>query len=303
MDKEKAKFVLQSFRPDGADSQDGDFAEALQLATEDRELSEWLVRERAFDAEFAEALARVDLPQSLRQNVLLAMVQDGGDFPRVDMVEEGKWIDAMATIEVPAGLRERVLTAMDQTATVHKPVFSWRRAGIPIAAAAGIAMALVLFREPTAEVNNVASSGAETEVVSKVPVGAVAAGFVRTYESPIFSLDKTDEGMGEMMTYLRGKDLPCGKGYLPPGLRSCKGLGCRELVIDGIRGSLICFDDKDGTVHLVIFRKDDITGDLPGMSDPAIKQSGDWASAAWERDGYVFTMMGLRDKSKFSGFF
>ncbi len=38
MDKERAKFVLQSFRPDGADVDDIDFAEALVLATKDREL-------------------------------------------------------------------------------------------------------------------------------------------------------------------------------------------------------------------------------------------------------------------------
>ena len=229
MDKEKAKFVLQSFRPDGADSQNIDFADALQLATEDRELGEWLVRERAFDAGFAEALARVDLPQGLRQSVLLAMVQDGGDFPKVDMIEEGRWIAAMAEIRVPQGLRERVLTAMDQTAKVHRPASNWRRVGIPVAAAAGIALALVLFREPSADSRDTVDTASEIKAGSKVPLEAVAAGFVRTYESPIFSLDKTDGGMGEMMTYLRRKDLPCGKGYLPPGLLTCKGLGCREV--------------------------------------------------------------------------
>ena len=53
MDKEQAKFILQSFRPDGADAADTDFAEALQLAVEDRELGEWLADERATDAAFA----------------------------------------------------------------------------------------------------------------------------------------------------------------------------------------------------------------------------------------------------------
>ncbi len=297
MDREKAKFVLQSFRPDGADSQDIEFAEALQIATEDRELGEWLVRERAFDAEFAEALARVDLPEGLRENILLSMVQDGRDFPKVDMAEEGKWIAAIATIEVPEGLRERVIMAMDQTATVHKADFGWKRFGIPLAAAAGIAMAFVLMRETPAEPDAVVSND------GRVPVEAVAASFVRTVESPIFSLDKMSGETPQLVSYLRGKGLPCGQGYLPPGLKDSKGLGCRELVIDGVRGSLICFDEKDGTVHLVIFRKSDLKGNLPGISQPQIEQSGDWAKASWEEDNYVFTMMGMRDKSKFEDFF
>ncbi len=297
MDKEKAKFVLRSFRPDGADTKDIDFAEALQLATEDRELGEWLVRERAFDAEFAEALARVDLPKGLRESVLLAMVQDGGDFPKVDMVEEGKWITAMAGIEVPEGLRERILTAMEQTATVHKPNFGWKRFGIPLAAAAGIALAFVAMREPSIAQAPVADH------TGRVSIDAVSAGFVRTFESPIFSLDKVSGETPQLVSYLKGKDLPCGEGYLPPGLQDCKGLGCRELVIDGVRGSLICFDEKNGTVHLVIFRKKDIEGDLPGISNPLIEQSGDWASATWEKGNYVFAMMGMRDKSRFKGFF
>lgn len=303
MDKNKAKFVLQSFRPDGADTKDGDFAEALQLATEDRELGEWLVRERAFDAEFAEALARVDLPRGLRESILLAMVQDGRDFPKADMAEEGKWILAMAGIEVPTGLRERVLTAMEQTANVHQPRFGWRRIGIPLAAAAGIAMAFVLLREPAGLSGRAAQNDAVLDSDRKVPIRAVAAGFVRTFESPIFSLDKTDGEMPEMITYLRGKDLPCGKGYLPPGLKDCQGIGCRELVIEGVKGSLICFDDEDGTIHLVIFRKADLQGELPGISNPEMTQSGDWASASWEENGFVFVMMGMRDKSKFSRFF
>ena len=55
MDKEQAKFILQSFRPDGADAQDPDFAEALALAAQDRELGDWLASERAQDAAFAAA--------------------------------------------------------------------------------------------------------------------------------------------------------------------------------------------------------------------------------------------------------
>jgi hypothetical protein len=36
--------ILGSYRPDGADASDPDFAEALHLAAADRELGEWLAR-------------------------------------------------------------------------------------------------------------------------------------------------------------------------------------------------------------------------------------------------------------------
>ncbi len=295
MDKEKAKFVLESFRPDGADTHNKDFAEALHLATEDRELGQWLVRERAFDAEFAEALARVDLPEGLRESVLLAMVQDGGDFPKVDMAEEGKWIRAMAGIEVPEGLRERVLTAMEQTSKVDTTGFVWKSLGLPLAAAAGIAMAFILIRgdEP----------GRLADSVERVSIEAVQAGFVRTFESPTFSLDESGQDAPHLVTHLRKLNLPCGGGFLPPGLKDCKGLGCRELLIDGKKGSLICFDDDSGPVHLVIFRRSDIECDLPGLKTPEMGQSGGWARASWAEGNYVFTMMSLRDKSGMDEFF
>ena len=56
MDKEQARFILRSFRPDGADARDPDFTEALELAMEDRELGDWLANERAFDTAFSQAL-------------------------------------------------------------------------------------------------------------------------------------------------------------------------------------------------------------------------------------------------------
>ena len=66
MDKERAKFVLQSFRPDGEDVNEPAFAEALELAAKDRELGEWLAAERAQDAAFAAMLSDVEIPEDRR---------------------------------------------------------------------------------------------------------------------------------------------------------------------------------------------------------------------------------------------
>lgn len=286
---------MRCFRPDGADAQDEDFAEALKMATGDRELGEWLMRERAFDAEFAEALARVALPAGIRESVLLAMVKDGQGFPQVDLEGEREMIMAMASIEVPSGLREHILEAMERTTKVERVNFGWRRFGIPVAAAAGIAMAFV-FVESKPEDN-------VTSAKPTISIDAVQAGFVRTFESPVFSLDEVEGGMSHQISHLRSKGLPCGGGYLPPGLVGVNSIGCRELVIDGKRGSLICFDTEKGTVHLVIFRCSDVADELPEMSHPVIEQSGDWAKACWRKEKYAFSLMAVRDKDSLAGLF
>ena len=90
MDKEQAKFILQSFRPDGADAQDPDFADALAVAAEDRELGEWLAEERAQDASFAAALASVEIPEALRENIL-------GVLRGEDRAEDYSEMDAAGT--------------------------------------------------------------------------------------------------------------------------------------------------------------------------------------------------------------
>jgi hypothetical protein len=298
MDKERARFVLRSFRPDGADSDDVDFAEALRFATNDRELGEWLMRERAFDAEFAEALARVELPEGLREKVFLAMVQDRGGFPKADSAFDAAMIASIGAIKVPEGLRENVIEAMERTAKVERGAFGWKRVGIPLAAAAGIALAFLLADGGQSE-NTVAKPVPPV----KIGIESVQAGFVRIHDSPTFSIDQVDGGMPHLISHLRAKGLPCGGGYLPPGLEGVRSLGCRELVIDGKRGSLICFDTESGTVHLVIFRRTDVSDELPEMEQPVIEQSGSWAKAHWRKEKYAFSLMAMRDRDSLAGFF
>lgn len=298
MDKERARFVLQSFRPDGADSQDVDFAEALNLATSDRELGEWLMHERAFDAEFAEALARVELPEGLREKVFLAMVQDGGGFSMADSKIDEAFISAITGIEVPVDLREKVIEAMQHTAKIERGSFGWKRVGIPLAAAAGIALALILVDGGKPD-----EALAKFHAAERIAVEELQSGFVRIHDSPLFSLDQQASEMPQLISYLREKGLPCGGGCLPPGLEGVKGLGCRELVIDGKRGSLICFDTENGTVHLVIFRRADVADHLPEMENPVIEQSGDWAKATWHKEKYAFFLMAMTDKSSLARLF
>ena len=298
MDRERARFVLRSFRPDGADTEGSDFAEALRLAISDRELGEWLVRERAFDAEFAECLARVDLPEGLRSSVLLAMVQGGSEFPKVDREGDRRMMEAMISVKIPEGLRVRVLESMEQTAKVSPSLpRAWMRFGIPLAAAAGIALAFIFIGHDKAEKNIPAISA------SRISVEAVEAGFVSVYESPRFSLDETGSSQRVLISHLKKRGLPCGDLQFPPGLDYLKGLGCRELDLDGKRGSLICLDEKGAAVHLIIFLRKDIEGELPDIANPNISQSGNWAKASWGNDRYAFALMALRNSDDMKAFF
>ena len=295
MDKEQARFVLRSFRPDGADAGDPDFAEALKRAVENRELGEWLADERAFDAEFAMALGAVDLPGQLREDIFACLAGERGDFPQAEDMNDAAWIGALASLQPPAFLRDQVIAAMERTDVREVVRVSFlRRAAIPLAAAAGIALAFFITRP--------ADSTALVKT-SSVPIDAVQAGFIRTYESPLFNLDEKREDHRLLVQNLEERKLPC-PCCLPPGFRNVKGIGCRELVIDGKRGSLICFDEREnGVIHVVIFRREDVSGELPDKKRPIFTQCGSWATARWQQGDNVFLLMSHTEVEKLTALF
>jgi hypothetical protein len=296
MDKEQARFILRSFRPDGADADDHDFAEALALAMRDRELGEWLADERAMDAAFANALSAVRIPESLREDILGCLAGERADFPQAGDERDAAMIGALASIQPPADLRGRILTAMERSHPVAFPKRSlWRRVALPLAAAAGIAFAFLLTKNQSQQ-PALANNG-------PLPVDVVQAGFIRAYESPLFSLDEKREEHRELLQHLASRKLPC-PGCLPPGLVGVKSIGCRELVINGKRGSLICLDEREnGVVHLVIFRREDVSGDLPCSKQPSFAQKGHWTAARWCDDKNVFILVGATDLRKLASLF
>lgn len=290
-------FVLRSFRPDGADVGDEDFTEALTLATMDRELGEWLVKERAFDAEFAESLARVELPQGLRESVLLAMVQSGSGYPKLEQENDHAMVAGLASVKVPADLRARILESMERTKIVEMQPRSWMRFGMPVAAAAGVVMAFVFLMD---QPNNQNLADARKD---RVTVDAVQASFVGMYQKPGFLLEKRGTNQHELVSYLRGRKLPCGGMRFPKGLEAMNGLGCREILVGEKKGSLICFGEQDGLVHLIIFRRSDVEGELPPVEQPNITQSGEWAQACWANEKYAYTMISKTEGSELKDLF
>lgn len=299
MDKEQARFVLCSFRPDGADAGDGEFADALRLSAEDRELGEWLADERAADSAFAKALGSVVVPERLRGAILAGRGADFGGLPQAETDADAAMIGAFASIQPSSSLRGELLTAMHRTALEkNSPPSRWGHAAWPMAAAAGIALAFFLTGR-----TDPARSTLATNPPNTVPVEVVQASFIRTFESPLFSMDENAGKPGRVMKILEEKNLPC-PTCLPPGLVGVKSIGCRELLIDGKRGSLVCFDEaENGMVHLVIFKREDVCGDLPGRDRPAMSQNGPWAVARWVDEGHVFVLLGSRPMEKLAGLF
>jgi hypothetical protein len=300
MDKEQAKFILAGFRPDGSDAHDATFATALRMAMEDRELGNWLALERAFDADFSDSLMGIQLPDGLRDQVLDLL----HSLPDPDAVaaiipgsEDHAWSVALAAIQPPLDLRTRILAAAaasspsGATPVTEQPVAAQLpsrsrfprlfRVAWPAAAAAGIALAL-WFNPTQSEPSSTAS----------LPVDQLQSGFIQTVASSQIRLEEFPGDHREIISHLKKRNLPC-PCCLPPGLRDGQGVGCREIVINGKRGSLVCLRCSNGTmIHLATFRRADVSGDLPCRETPHFSQDGEIATARWTDSSNVFILIG-----------
>ena len=284
VDKEQARFILRGFRPDGSDGTDPGFAEALALAHADLELGRWLANERRFDAAFAAALAGVKLPVALCNNILADLATKRDESLQTADAIDAAMIGALASIQPTPSLRGKVLAAMHLTTSASlTPPRWWRRTAIPMASAAGIALAGVMAWQQAPNPRTPPSA---------LPVEFVETGFIRTFESPLFNVDEPHNDPGTLNTHLKARNLPC-PCCLPRGLTDAKVIGYRELIIDGKVGSLICFDDLDnGVIHLIIFRREDVCGELPRHQSPALSHHGRWAVARWVDHAKVFILLG-----------
>lgn len=288
MDKHEAKFILSSFRPDGADAGSPEFAEALRMAVADRELGEWLAAERAMDAGFSGALAKLSLPDDLKQAILDSLAVERGETPEPDALDAA-FGDALAGLQPPPALRDEILMAMRES-TPRKN--RWKLA-VPLAAAAGIALALVITRPDAPVATSEPIASAPPVVAGAVPVAHIADEAIRSLTSPGFTLDLKDPDHEALFRYIRKQGRACPAGCVPKGLRDVPGIGCRNMVVEGKPGAIVCFRrGEDDVVHLVVFRKEDVEGCGSEGNEPRIERHGDWSVARWSEKGRVFLLMG-----------
>jgi hypothetical protein len=99
MKGDEAKFILSAYRPDGSDSGNAAFAEALRMAASDPALGSWFERSRAHDAAVAGKLREVSPPAGLREAILagarVSTPRKGEGFGRA-------WIAGLAAAAVLA---------------------------------------------------------------------------------------------------------------------------------------------------------------------------------------------------------
>ncbi len=70
MRREQAKQILLLYRPGSADAQDPQVARALDLASQDRELSCWFEEHCAFQERVRAKLRQIKVPKHLKQTLL-----------------------------------------------------------------------------------------------------------------------------------------------------------------------------------------------------------------------------------------
>lgn len=280
MDREQAKFILQSFRPDGADARAPEFAEALGMAAEDRDLGEWLAHERATDAAFAAILNEVEIPEDLRESIFSVLAQEAGDvaFDEADTSFAG----ALSSIRPPGDLREQILNAMqaESEGVVAMPQSAPRRVSKWLTGAA-VAAAVVLGAFVAL---NVPTNGISPSVVEVSAVGFLEAEF---------SLDQHGSEVSSLQEYLSSNSLPS-PNVLPAGLEQGAAIGCKKITISGKPASLICFQLKAGVVHLIVLKRADVEADLPAIADASChgcKKSG-WAVTSWRDQEHALFLLG-----------
>lgn len=133
MNNEEAKFILQGYRPNGADAGDAAFRAALEQVQRDPALREWFARQQAFDAAVSAKLDAVPAPAGLREAILAggrvtAPVQTQTAWWRAPV-----WLAAAASVAV---------------------IFATTLALWPKPAAAGTALADFVLRDAVADKNH-----------------------------------------------------------------------------------------------------------------------------------------------------
>ena len=287
MDREQARFILQSFRPDGEDSGDPDFEEALAVAAGDRELGDWLAREQEQDASVAAAFKNIAIPSTLRGRILTALTADAA---RAEGESEAPGEDNTGTGEdlrekepsLPEPRPAEVLPADSKELTVLKVEIASPSAAavdgltaqdMPVGkpgwlntALAATLLVLGAFWAFEVTSSNVGLREGYGERIGLRDLEAEAIAEVT--RQGIFPLQSGN--LQELQAWLRENNAPdFALGELSPGILAGRPVGCRFFMVGTTRISHVCFDMKGSRAHLVVVRSEDLKpGDLGEVGEP-----------------------------------
>lgn len=302
MDTKDAQFILSSYRPDGRDAQDKDFAEALALAAENRELGEWLAKERAQDAAFSAALNTIEIPESLRDDIYMALHQVE---PEPDEFDDLFGV-ALADVKPPADLRDQILAAMEQEVKTQTPdnvvqaSFGINKL-LPIAAAIVIAIGAVFIFGPFGQITGGSIAG---DVINKHNTKAKNIQMdigTQIKDNVVLTSLQTDESID----WLKERQLPTFD--IPERIKQfkCKGVTPIELK-NGSQASLIRFMTKDNKeVNMLMINKKDVSDSqnmpvcpITSRNDSYYCPKCDYAIARMQSDDVVVILLSQLDQDE-----
>ena len=262
MDREQARFILQSLRPDGTDEESADFEEALGVASEDAALGAWLSAERKRDAAIAATFEDIPVPASLPEDILAAV-----------RLEKGSRASSEDLAADQAGLREvrspvQVGASDEKQMTVLKVEVAGRASGLT---SPGYSL-------------DYTSSGERKEGMMKVVLltGLLVVGAFAAFELTSSNPDSMASGREPMTLQALGREalvvvsqeLPFelqGNGLygyqdwiraeggprfdfmaLPRKISEGQLLGCRVSTVGEARAAHLCFEVENVPVHVFV---------------------------------------------------
>lgn len=100
MNNTEAKFILQGYRPNGADAGDTTFCAAVEQAKTDPALGEWFAKQQAFDTTISAKLAQVAVPADLRAAILAGGRVTAASSSQQSWWNQPVWMGLAASVAV-----------------------------------------------------------------------------------------------------------------------------------------------------------------------------------------------------------
>ena len=290
--RERFKFILSSYRPDGADAHDPDFAEALQMAAEDRELGAWLADERAHDAIFTNALEDIELPDGLKEEILSVLEFDGAQG--MSDAIDGEFIGALASVTPPDGLRDQILSAMavEKTASADKvvPFPIWKWASIAVAALVVISFIVLNVGglnggDPSIEMHDVQLGGGNVVSAS-------------------YEMDVTSNQLSEVNNWLEKENYPVATD-IPKGLIGVCPQGGKKLIINDVEVSVVFFEKKQmGKLYLLVLNSENVEdlNKIAELSEVSLRECATcpkykFTVVTWKKGNHAYMLLTKAGKS------
>lgn len=268
MNNEEARFILRAYRPGGQDAADPQFAEALDQARRDPELSRWLAEQTAFDTAIGGKLKAIPVPADLKASILAGR-------KIVPIKPEPWWRRSIHPVAAAAALA--ITFGTIGFLALHEP---------PEPKAD--------FARFTQDITDYLGKGygvlprhAHLATTDATYFGAMS--YRMNFRSP--SLDDIRQWLVQNGGH--------GDFASPGGLKNPLNLGCGIMDWRGKRITLIAFQTgrslPHDKVHLVIINSADLP-DPPARSQPRFDERTDWTTAAWSDGSLTYFLMAPGDR-------